>query len=257
MANASERTSPVLEVDNLRKSFGALEVLKGIDFELAERDVMAVIGPSGSGKSTMIRCLNMLEMPTAGTLRYRGRTIGSRFHDKGEEIGFGNLRRRVGMVFQHFNLFPHKTVLQNVIEGPTVVLKTPAAEARDLAMELLGQVGLTDKSDAYPNHLSGGQKQRVAIARALAMKPDVLLLDEVTSALDPELVGEVLSVIGDLAADGMTMVIVTHEMAFAADVANRVVFMDGGVVAADGTPEEVIRNPSLERLNTFLARFHA
>ncbi|WP_445681468.1 amino acid ABC transporter ATP-binding protein [Radicibacter daui] len=247
----------VLEVRGLLKSYGRHEVLKGVDLALHRGEVLAVIGPSGSGKSTMIRCLNMMEVPTGGTLSFLGRPIAPSFKGKGEAIGFGELRRRVGMVFQHFNLFPHKTVLQNVTEGPIAVLGLPRQEAEAIAMDLLGRVSLADKCNAYPNHLSGGQKQRVAIARALAMKPEVLLLDEVTSALDPELVGEVLKVIGSLAADGMTMVIVTHEMAFAADVASRVLFMDGGVVAAEGSAEEIIRAPANERLQSFLARFHA
>ncbi|AHK46486.1 glutamine transporter, ATP-binding protein [Ensifer adhaerens OV14] len=216
---------------------------------------MALIGPSGSGKSTFIRCLNMMETPTAGEIRFRQQQVGDRFNDRGTKIGIGKLRRHVGMVFQHFNLFPHKTVLQNVTEGPIIVCKRPPREARELAMDLLGQVGLADKHAAYPNHLSGGQKQRVAIARALAMEPEVLLLDEVTSALDPELVGEVLAVIRNLADKGMTMAIVTHEMAFAADVSDRVLFLDQGVIAETGTSDEVILNPQNPRLQAFVSRF--
>ena len=252
-----QNETPIIEAVGLRKSYGALEVLKGLDLSLSRGEVVALIGPSGSGKSTFIRCLNHMEVPTGGTIRFTGRTVGGTFRDKGEEIGFGTLRRHVGMVFQHFNLFPHKTVLQNVIEGPVTVLKRPKKEAEELAMDLLGQVGLAMKRDAYPNHLSGGQKQRVAIARALAMQPDVLLLDEVTSALDPELVGEVLAVIRGLAEKGMTMAIVTHEMAFAADVSSRVLFLDQGVIAASGSPEEIIKNPGNERLKGFVSRFHA
>ena len=247
---------PIVEAIGLRKSYGNLEVLKGMDLTLGRGEVVALIGPSGSGKSTLIRCLNMMETPSAGTLRFRGREIGRRFRDNGGSIGIGTLRRHVGMVFQHFNLFPHKTVLQNVIEGPVVVCKTPRAEAEELAKDLLAQVGLQEKLDAYPNHLSGGQKQRVAIARALAMKPEVLLLDEVTSALDPELVGEVLTVIRRLADEGMTMAIVTHEMAFAADVSDRVLFLDQGVIAAEGSADEIIRHPSNERLVSFVSRFN-
>ena len=256
MSPDEKSTAPVLDVVGLRKSFGSLEVLKGIDLRIAEGEVLAVIGPSGSGKSTMIRCLNMLEVPTSGTVAYRGRSICHSFASKRGAVGYGELRRHVGMVFQHFNLFPHKSVLQNIVEGPVVVLGQPFEEARERAFALLDQVGLRDKAAAFPNHLSGGQKQRVAIARALAMQPDALLLDEVTSALDPELVGEVLAVIRDLASHGMTMAIVTHEMAFAADVASRVVFMDGGAIAADGTPQDVLMKPRLDRLQSFLARFH-
>ncbi|MBX9468041.1 amino acid ABC transporter ATP-binding protein [Rhizobium rhizophilum] len=252
--NSNTRPS-VIEASGLRKSYGTLEVLKGLDLSLERGEVVALIGPSGSGKSTFIRCLNMMEIPTAGTIRFRQKSVGERFRDRGDEIGIGTLRRHVGMVFQHFNLFPHKTVLQNVTEGPIVVCRRPRREAEERAMDLLAQVGLAEKHSAYPNHLSGGQKQRVAIARALAMEPEVLLLDEVTSALDPELVGEVLSVIRGLADKGMTMAIVTHEMAFAADVASRVLFLDQGVIAETGTAEEVILNPQNPRLQGFVARF--
>jgi len=248
--------APIIEAVALRKNYGRHEVLKGLDLSLPRGEVVALIGPSGSGKSTFIRCLNHMEVPTEGTIRFRQRKVGNTFRDKGDEIGFGTLRRHVGMVFQHFNLFPHKTVLQNVIEGPLVVLKQPKKQAQELALDLLAQVGLAAKRDAYPNHLSGGQKQRVAIARALAMQPEVLLLDEVTSALDPELVGEVLAVIRGLAEKGMTMAIVTHEMAFAADVSSRVLFLDQGVIAASGTPQDMIRNPENERLKGFVSRFH-
>ncbi len=253
----ADAESPIIEARGLVKRFGAHEVLRGIDLTLRRGEIVAVIGPSGSGKSTLIRCLNMLEIMNEGTLRYHGRPIARSFKGRNGSIGFGELRRHVGMVFQHFNLFPHKSVIENVIEGPVIVLKTPRAEAEKAAMELLTLVGLAEKRDAYPNHLSGGQKQRVAIARALAMSPDLLLLDEVTSALDPELVGEVLNAIRRLANEGMTMVIVTHEMAFAAEVAHRVLFIDGGVIAAAGTPDEIIFNPQNDRLKSFLARFHA
>ncbi|MBU1307534.1 MAG: amino acid ABC transporter ATP-binding protein [Alphaproteobacteria bacterium] len=248
---------PILTVRGLQKSYNKLRVIKGVDLDLHRGEVLAIIGPSGSGKSTLIRCLNLLEVPTAGEIAYKGRRVENRFQSRGDNIGCGELRRHVGMVFQHFNLFPHKTVMQNICEGPIAVLKEPRAEVEARAMELLGKVGLLDKRDAYPNHLSGGQKQRVAIARALAMRPDVLLLDEVTSALDPELVGEVLQVIRLLAHDGMTMAIVTHEMAFAADVADRVAFIDGGVIAEVGTADTVIRSPASERLRAFLSRFNA
>ena len=248
--------TPIIEAVDLRKSFGTHEVLKGLDLKLNRGEVVALIGPSGSGKSTFIRCLNHMETPTGGQIRFHQKLVGNSFRDKGDVIGFGTLRRQVGMVFQHFNLFPHKTVLQNVIEGPVTVLRQSKKEAEELAMDLLGQVGLAMKRDAYPNHLSGGQKQRVAIARALAMQPEVLLLDEVTSALDPELVGEVLAVIRGLADKGMTMAIVTHEMAFAADVSSRVLFLDQGVIAACGSPQAIIRNPENERLKGFVSRFH-
>ncbi|MCA0256065.1 MAG: amino acid ABC transporter ATP-binding protein [Proteobacteria bacterium] len=252
----NQHQTPIIEAVDLRKSFGAHEVLKGLDLKLNRGEVVALIGPSGSGKSTFIRCLNHMETPTGGQIRFHQKLVGNSFRDKGDVIGFGTLRRQVGMVFQHFNLFPHKTVLQNVIEGPVTVLRQSKKEAEELAMDLLGQVGLAMKRDAYPNHLSGGQKQRVAIARALAMQPEVLLLDEVTSALDPELVGEVLAVIRGLADKGMTMAIVTHEMAFAADVSSRVLFLDQGVIAACGSPQAIIRNPENERLKGFVSRFH-
>lgn len=252
----SMRAEALLEARGIRKSFGALEVLKGIDLTLARGEVVALIGPSGSGKSTLIRCLNMMEIPTAGTIHFHGKYIGRKFRDADDSTGIGTLRRHVGMVFQHFNLFPHKTVLENVTEGPIVVCGTPRGEAEAHALDLLSQVGLLQKRDAYPNHLSGGQKQRVAIARAMAMRPEVLLLDEVTSALDPELVGEVLAVIRRLVDDGMTMAIVTHEMAFAADVADRVLFLDEGSIVAEGAPDEIIRNPSNERLKAFVSRFN-
>lgn len=252
---AQGNEAPILEARGLRKSYGVLDVLKGLDLSLAPGEIVALIGPSGSGKSTFIRCLNRMEEPTGGVVKFRERQVADTFRDQGEKIGIGTLRRHVGMVFQHFNLFPHKTVLQNVTEGPMIVCKRSRKEAEELAMDLLGQVGLAEKKAAYPNHLSGGQKQRVAIARALAMEPDVLLLDEVTSALDPELVGEVLEVIRKLADKGMTMAIVTHEMAFAAEVSSRVLFLDGGLIAETGTPNDVILNPQNPRLQGFVARF--
>lgn len=256
MQAGKNMAGPIIEAIGLRKSYGNLEVLKGLDLSLARGEVVAMIGPSGSGKSTFIRCLNRMETPTGGVIRFRQKQVGSRFKDHADTIGIGTLRRHVGMVFQHFNLFPHKTVLENVTEGPITVLKKPRKETEELAVDLLAQVGLDHKCGAYPSQLSGGQKQRVAIARALAMEPEVLLLDEVTSALDPELVGEVLSVIRGLAEKGMTMAIVTHEMAFAADVSSRVLFLDQGNIAASGTPDEIIRNPTNERLQSFVSRFH-
>lgn len=248
--------SPVISARGLGKSFGKLEVLRGIDLDLMPGEVLGVIGPSGSGKSTLIRCLNMMEQPTTGTVKFQGRNVSPKFRSSNGAIGTGELRRKVGMVFQHFNLFPHLSVMGNITAGPVKVLGEPRAEAEAHAMDILGQVGLADKAKAYPAHLSGGQKQRVAIARALAMRPEVLLLDEVTSALDPELVGEVLAVIRRLADEGMTMVLVTHEMGFAADVASRVLFMENGGIAEEGTAEQILRNPTSERLRGFLSRFH-
>lgn len=249
-------TEPVIAVRGLTKSFGSLDVLKGIDLDLMPGEVLGLIGPSGSGKSTLIRCLNMMETPSGGRFTFKGQEVTTRFRGKGARIGTGELRRDVGMVFQHFNLFPHLTVIDNITKGPRIVRGQSRDEAEALAMDLLAQVGLADKANAYPSHLSGGQKQRVAIARALAMKPDVLLLDEVTSALDPELVGEVLAVIRRLAEGGMTMVLVTHEMGFAADIASRVIFMEQGRIAEEGSPDEILRNPRSERLRGFLSRFH-
>ncbi len=249
-------TEPVIAVRGLTKSFGSLEVLKGIDLDLMPGEVLGVIGPSGSGKSTLIRCLNMMETPTSGRFTFRGQEVTSRFRGKGARIGTGELRREVGMVFQHFNLFPHLSVLDNITKGPRLVRGQSRAEAEALALDLLAQVGLADKARAYPSHLSGGQKQRVAIARALAMNPVVLLLDEVTSALDSELVGEVLAVIRRLAEGGMTMVLVTHEMGFAADIASRVLFMEQGRIAEQGSADDILRNPRSDRLRGFLSRFH-
>lgn len=238
----------MLQIHQLSKSFGDLEVLKDISMNVMEGEVVVIIGPSGSGKSTFLRCLNQLEMPSGGTIRYGGNFI----LDKGYDIR--RFREEVGMVFQRFNLFPQKTVLQNVMLAPVLTRRKSKDAAREKAMELLGKVGLAEKADVYPRTLSGGQQQRVAIARALAMEPKALLFDEPTSALDPELVGEVLSVMKDLAREGMTMLVVTHEMGFARDVADRVIFMDKGYIVEEGTPEEIFTNPKEERTKAFLSR---
>lgn len=238
----------MLQIHKLSKSFGDLEVLKDISMNVMEGEVVVIIGPSGSGKSTFLRCLNQLEMPSGGTIRYGGDYI----LDKGYDIR--RFREEVGMVFQRFNLFPQKTVLQNVMLAPVLTRRKAKDAAREKAMELLEKVGLAEKADVYPRTLSGGQQQRVAIARALAMEPRALLFDEPTSALDPELVGEVLSVMKDLAREGMTMLVVTHEMGFARDVADRVVFMDKGYIVEEGTPEEIFTNPKEERTKAFLSR---
>ena len=246
----------MVEALGLRKWFGALEVIKGISLSVARGEVVCVIGPSGSGKSTFLRCLNWLEVPEEGEIRIEGKPAfretvdGKTVEQPPREIA--RLRSRIGMVFQAFNLFPHMTALENVIEAPRHVLKLPYATARERAEALLRQVGLADRGDHYPEELSGGQQQRVAIARALAMEPMAMLFDEVTSALDPELVGEVLNVMRDLAARGMTMLVVTHEMNFARQVADRVVFMDHGVIAEEGVPAEIFRNPANPRTRAFL-----
>ncbi|HZP77788.1 MAG TPA: amino acid ABC transporter ATP-binding protein [Pseudolabrys sp.] len=246
----------MLEAVDIYKRFAKLEVLKGVSLSVAKGEVVALIGPSGSGKSTFLRCLNVLEVPQAGRLRVGDMTLDFNSGRTPPDRVLAPLRQRAGMVFQHFNLFPHMTALGNVIEGPIQVKGMAPAAARDLAMGLLHKVGLDEKANEYPSRLSGGQRQRVAIARALAMEPEVLLLDEITSALDPELVGEVLAVVKALAADGMTMVLVTHEIAFAAGVANRVGFMWEGKLATVGPPEETIRRPDNPRLKAFLERFN-
>lgn len=238
----------IIQVEDLHKKYGNLEVLKGITTHVAEREVVCVIGPSGSGKSTFLRCLNQLEPVTSGRVIIDGIDITD------PKTNINKVREEVGMVFQRFNLFPHKTALENVMLAPVKVRKIPPAEAREKALALLSKVGLADKADVYPERLSGGQMQRVAIARALAMNPKIMLFDEPTSALDPELVGEVLAVMKDLAREGMTMIVVTHEMGFAREVSDRVIFMDQGVIMEEGTPEEIFVNPKNERLRSFLRK---
>ena len=238
----------MIHVNNLHKSFGKNDVLKGINEHINKGEVVVVIGPSGSGKSTFLRCLNLLEVPTEGKIIFEGNDITDKKND------INKLRQKMGMVFQQFNLFPHKTVLENITISPIKVKGINKEEANKKAMELLKMVGLVDKAEAYPSSLSGGQKQRIAIARALAMEPDVMLFDEPTSALDPEMVGEVLGVLKDLAKGGMTMVIVTHEMGFAKEVGDRVLFMDGGVIVEQGTPEEIFNNPKNPRTIDFLSK---
>ena len=236
----------MISVKNLRKSFHGTEVLKGITTEIDRGDVVCIIGPSGSGKSTFLRCLNLLEIPTGGTIRLDGADIT----DPKNDINL--YRQKMGMVFQHFNLFPHMTVLDNILEAPRIVKKMKTEDIMPKAEELLKKVGLWDKRDAYPSRLSGGQQQRVAIARALAMDPDIMLFDEPTSALDPELTGEVLRTIKQLADEHMTMIIVTHEMAFAKEVADRVIFMADGIIQEQGKPEDVFEHPQNERTQNFL-----
>lgn len=238
----------MITVTDLHKSFGDNEVLKGINNEIKEKEVVCVIGASGSGKSTFLRCLNLLEEVTSGKVVIDGDDLTD------PKININEVRSQVGMVFQHFNLFPHKTVLQNITLGPIKVKGETKEEAEKKARGLLEKVGLSDKADAYPESLSGGQKQRVAISRALAMNPKVMLFDEPTSALDPELVGEVLSVMKDLAKEGMTMVVVTHEMGFAREVGDRVLFIDEGKIVEEGDPEEIFSNPKSERLKSFLGK---
>ena len=240
----------IINASKVNKYFGDKQVLKDVDFEVHKREVVALIGPSGSGKSTLIRCFNGLEKHTSGDIYIHGQRLDPLFTNK----QLAPIRRELGMVFQNFNLFPHMTVLQNVIEAPLLVRKMPKDQAVALGEKLLEKVGLAEKRDAYPNRLSGGQKQRVAIARALAMQPQALLFDEPTSALDPELVGEVLKVMKDLAYEGSTMVVVTHEMQFARDVSDRVVFISDGVIVEQGDPEEIFTQPKQERTKLFLER---
>lgn len=239
----------MLKVTNLHKSFGDLDVLKGINLEIQKGEVVALIGPSGSGKSTLIRCLNLMEIPTSGEVYFKDQLVNE---DKLIEKNVDQLRQKVGMVFQHFNLFPHLTVKQNITLAPVKLNKMTPAEADKKAEELLTKVGLLDKKDVYPNKLSGGQKQRVAIARALAMEPEVMLFDEPTSALDPEMVKEVLLVIQSLAQEGLTTVIVTHEMNFAKRIASRVLFLADGNIVEQGTPQEIFENPQMDRTKQFL-----
>jgi polar amino acid transport system ATP-binding protein len=249
---------PMVRSEGVCKSFGRLDVLKGIDLEVMPGEVMCVIGPSGSGKSTFLRCINHLEKINAGRLWVNGHLVGYRerggkLHEL-RESEVAAQRRDIGMVFQRFNLFPHMTALENVMEAPVQVRRIPRAKAREAAVALLERVGLADKARSYPSQLSGGQQQRVAIARALAMEPALMLFDEPTSALDPELVGEVLEVMKQLAVDGMTMIVVTHEMGFAREVGDSLVFMDGGVVVEKGTPREVLANPQHRRTQDFLSK---
>jgi polar amino acid transport system ATP-binding protein len=256
---AVSNTKPLVQARNVHKSFDHLEVLKGIDVDIMPGEVVVVLGPSGSGKSTFLRCINHLESIQKGYIEVDGEQIGYRLHnDRLERLspnGIARQRRKIGMVFQQFNLYPHMTVLQNIIEAPVGVHGEKRKDAIENAKQLLQRVGLSEKADAYPRQLSGGQQQRVAIARALAIKPKLMLFDEPTSALDPELVGEVLSTMRDLAKQGLTMIVVTHEIGFAREAADRVVFMDGGVVVEQGKPEDVIGNPQHPRTQSFLSRF--
>ncbi len=237
----------MISVKNLQKNFEGLEVLKDISVNINKGDVICVIGPSGSGKSTFLRCLNLLEKPTGGEIFFEGEELTG-----GKKTDLNRHRQKMGMVFQQFNLFPHMSVMENLTCAPMMLKKVPKADAEKKALELLERVGLADRADSYPNQLSGGQKQRVAIVRALCMEPDVMLFDEPTSALDPEMVGEVLDVMKELASEGMTMVVVTHEMGFAREVSNRVLFLDDGYIAEEGTPEQIFGNPQCERLKSFL-----
>ena len=237
-----------IRVRGLQKSFQDVSVLKGIDIDIHKGDVVCVIGASGSGKSTFLRCLNLLEQPTGGSIYFEGADLTD------TKVDLNLHRQKMGMVFQQFNLFPHMSILENLTCAPVLLKKATPEQAKAKAMDLLARVGLADRADSYPNQLSGGQKQRVAIVRALCMEPDVMLFDEPTSALDPEMVGEVLDVMKELAKEGMTMVVVTHEMGFAREVSNRVIFLDDGVIAEEGTPTEIFENPQCERLQSFLAK---
>ena len=238
----------MIHVKNLKKSFGEIEVLKGIDEHIKKGEVVVIIGPSGSGKSTFLRCLNLLEVPTSGEIIFEGKSITDK------KANINKLREKMGMVFQQFNLFPHKSVLENITIAPIKVKDEKLETANKKALDLLKMVGLTDKANSYPASLSGGQKQRIAIARALAMNPDVMLFDEPTSALDPEMVGEVLNVMKELAKEGMTMVVVTHEMGFAKEVGDRILFMDEGKILEEGTPEEIFGSPKNSRTIDFLSK---
>ena len=238
----------LLDIQNLKKSYGKHEVLKGISTTISKGEVIAIIGPSGCGKSTFLRSLNLLEKPTEGIIRFEGQNITDK------DIDVDKMRERIGMVFQQFNLFPNMTIKKNIMLAPVKLKKMTPEQAEEKAKKLLERIGLKDKADAYPNMLSGGQKQRVAIARSLAMDPDVMLFDEPTSALDPEMVGEVLNLMRDLAKEGMTMVVVTHEMGFAKEVASRVLFINEGVISEDNVPEEIFNNPKSSRLKDFLGK---
>ena len=238
----------MITTENLTKSFGDKEVLKGITEEIQAGEVDVIIGPSGSGKSTFLRCLNLLEEPSSGEVIFEEQVINKK------ETNIDAIRTKMGMVFQSFNLFPHLTVLENITIGPTQIKKVPKEQAEAIAMKLLARMGMTEKANVYPKSLSGGQQQRIAIARALAMEPKMMLFDEPTSALDPEMVGEVLQVMKDLALEGMTMVVVTHEMGFAKEVGDRILFMDGGYIVEQGTPEQVFDNPQNERTKDFLSK---
>jgi ABC-type polar amino acid transport system ATPase subunit len=248
-------TEPIVSIENLHKRYGQLEVLKGVSLQVAPREVVCLIGRSGSGKSTLLRCINFLEEPDAGRITVAGISIPAGEQTREHKRHIIELRERAGMVFQSFNLFPHKTVLENLIEAPLIVKKMRREQIIPIAEDLLSKVGLAEKRDVYPSKLSGGQQQRVAIARALAMQPQVMLFDEPTSALDPELIGEVLEVMRGLAKDGMTMIVVTHEMGFAREVADRVIFMDGGLFVEEGPPAQCLVNPKDERTRRFLERY--
>ena len=243
-----DKSKVLIQVQDLKKAFGSNQVLDGISTDICQGEVVAIIGPSGSGKSTFLRSLNLLEEPTGGKILFEGTDITD------PKVDINRHRQKIGMVFQQFNLFPHLTILENITLAPVMLKKMTKDQAKEKAMELLKRVGLEEKAEAYPVQLSGGQKQRVAIARALAMNPEIMLFDEPTSALDPEMVGEVLDVMKDLAESGMTMVIVTHEMGFAREVASRVIFMDQGIIMENGTPEEVFTNPKNERTKLFLSK---
>ena len=247
-SSVSDKSEIILEIKDLRKSFDGNEILKGISTTIRKGDVLALIGPSGCGKSTFLRSLNLLELPTSGHVLFEGIDMTDR------SVNINHVREKIGMVFQQFNLFPNMTIKQNIMLAPVKLNKMTKEEASKRADELLQRVGLLDKADAYPSQLSGGQKQRIAIIRSLAMNPDIILFDEPTSALDPEMVGEVLNVMKELAEDGMTMVVVTHEMGFAREVANRVMFISDGVIQEENTPKEIFENPKSERLKEFLSK---
>ena len=248
MENNMRTNDVTIRVRGLKKDFNDVSVLKGIDIDIHKGDVVCVIGASGSGKSTFLRCLNLLEQPTGGSIYFEGADLTD------EKVDLNLHRQKMGMVFQQFNLFPHMSILENLTCAPVLLKKATPEQAKAKAMELLARVGLADRADSYPNQISGGQKQRVAIVRALCMEPDVMLFDEPTSALDPEMVGEVLDVMRELAKEGMTMVVVTHEMGFAREVSNRVIFLDDGVIAEEGSPADIFENPQCERLQSFLAK---